>query len=375
MERTISGMVGKGSLSHNNRDFFAENVDQNRSGGNITYCHESLRKTYDELFSEALERYNAKQKRADRRIENYYEHIRNGKQEKLFQEAIFQIGNCKDTAVGTPEGELAKDILNEFMQTFQKRNPNLCVFAAHLHMDEATPHLHIDFVPFITGSTRGLDTRVSMKKALESQGFKGGTKEDTELNQWINSEKEVLSQVMERHGIEWEKHGTHNEHLSVLEKKKEFRIQEIRELDSKLDGLRQKKMDIDAVENIAAQKIPLSSKVMLDREDYETLTAATEKYVVQEKKESKLRTLLNRAEKKIEELQTKIGDLLDTIHSLRGELNKYKDDSVMDRIDRGKLESENRTLKKQNSLFRSIIEENGLAHLLRKKARSRDEAR
>ncbi len=375
MERTISGMVGKGSLSHNNRDFFADNVDPSRSGNNVTYCHESLRKTYDKLFGEALERYNAKQKRADRRIDNYYEHIRNGKQEKLFQEAIFQIGNCKDTAVGTPEGELTKKILNEFMQDFPERNPNLCVFSAHLHMDEATPHLHIDFVPFVTGSSRGLDIRVSMKKALEAQGFKGGTREDTELNQWINSEKEVISQIMERHGIEWENLGTHNEHLSVLEKKKEFRVQEIQELDRKLDGLRQKKMDIDAVENIAVQKVPLSSKIILNREDYETLTAAAEKFVVQEKKESKLRTLLNRAEKKIEGLQAKINELLDTIRSLRGELNKYRDDSVMNRIDRSKLQSENLTLKKQNTLFRSIIEENGLVHLLRQKTRSRDEAR
>jgi len=70
-----------------------------------------------------------------------------------------------------------------------------------------------------------------------------------------------------------------------------------------------------------------------------------------------------------------IGELLDTIRSLRGELNKYKDNSVMDRLDRGKLESENLTLKKQNTLFRSIIEENGLAHLLRQMTRSRDEAR
>ncbi|NCB25336.1 MAG: recombinase [Bacteroidia bacterium] len=368
-------MVGKGSLSHNNRDFFAENVDQSRSSSNITYCNESLRKTYDQLFGKALEQYNARQKRADRRIENYYEHIRNGKQENLFQEVILQIGNCKDTAVGTPEGESAKEILNDYMQTFQKRNPNLRVFSAHLHMDEATPHLHIDFVPFTTGSSRGLDTRVSMKKALDAQGFKGGTREDTELNQWINSEKEVLSRVMERNGIEWEKLGTHNEHLSVLEKKKEFRIQEIQELDGKLDNLRQKKMDIDAVENIAVQKVPLSSKVILDREDYETLTTAAEKFVVQVKKESKLRTLLSRAEKKIEELQAKVGELLDTIRSLRGELNKYKDNSITDRLIHGKLESENRMLKKQNTLFRSIIEENGLAHLLRQKTRSRNGVR
>lgn len=221
----------------------------------------------------------------------------------------------------------------------------------------------------------GLDTRVSMKKALEAQGFKGGTRKDTELNQWINSEKEALSQVMERHGVEWEKLGTHNEHLSVLEKKKEFRIQEIQELGSKLNDLRQKKMDINAVENIAVQKVPLFSKVMLDRDDYEALATAAEKLVAQEKKESKFRTLLNRAEKKIEELQSKIGELLDTIRSLRGELNKYKDDSIMDRLDRSKLQSENLTLKKQNTLFRSIIEENGLLHLIKQKIRSRDDAR
>ncbi|MGI5971723.1 MAG: hypothetical protein ACOX7P_08380, partial [Oscillospiraceae bacterium] len=234
---------------------------------------------------------------------------------------------------------------------------------------------HVDFLPFVTGSSRGLDTRVSMKKALEAQGFKGGTREDTELNQWINSEKEVLTHVMERHGIVWEKLGTHNEHLSVLDKKKEFRIQEIQELDNKLNVLRQKNMDIYAVENIAVQKVPLSSKVLLDREDYETLATTAEKFVVQEKKESKLRTLLNRAEKKIDELQTKVGELLETIRSLRGELSKYKDDSVMDRLSRGKLESENRTLKKQNAFFRSIIEDNGLLHLLRQKGRNRDEER
>ena len=181
----------------------------------------------------------------DRHIENYYEHIRNGKQEKLFQEVVFQIGNCKNTTVGTLEGELAKEILDDFIQGFQERNPNLCVFSAHLHIDEATPHLHIDFVPFITGSSRGLDMQISMKKALEAQGFKGGTREDRELNQLINAEKGVLAQVMERHGIEWVKLDTHNEHLSVLDKKKEFRIQEIQELDNKLDGLRQKKMDIE----------------------------------------------------------------------------------------------------------------------------------
>ena len=90
-------------------------------------------------------------------IDNYYDKIRTGKQEKLFYEAIFQIGNKEDTNVKRNYGELVKQILDEFMRGFQERNPNLYVFSAHLHMDEETPHLHIDFIPYTTGSKRGLE--------------------------------------------------------------------------------------------------------------------------------------------------------------------------------------------------------------------------
>lgn len=103
---------------------------------------------------------------------------------------------------GSENDNLARKVLDEYYQQFQKRNPNLYVFSAHLHMDEATPHLHIDFVPFTTGSKRGLDTRVSLKQALAKQGVKGGSRGDTEWSQWVQSEKEQLSAVMERHGIE-----------------------------------------------------------------------------------------------------------------------------------------------------------------------------
>ena len=130
------------------------------------------------------------------------------------------------------EGRLAATVLDEYMRAFQERNPNLRVFSAHLHMDEATPHLHIDFVPFTTGSKRGLDTRVSLKQALAAQGFKGGTRGDTEWSQWVRSEKEQLSAVMERHGIEWEDKGTHDKHLSVLDYKKEQRAKEIAALET-----------------------------------------------------------------------------------------------------------------------------------------------
>ena len=232
MKRTISAMVGQGSVNHNSRKFHAKNTDPERSHLNITYCQENIKAVYHELFDEALERYNAKQTRADRRIEDYYEKIRSGKQEKPFHEIILQVGNKDDMSADSEEGQLAAAVLDEYMKGFQERNPQLRVFSTHLHMDEATPHLHIDFVPFTTGSKRGLDTRVSLKQALAAQGFKGGTRGDTEWSQWVRSEKVQLSLVMERHGIEWEDKGTHDKHLSVLDYKKEQRAKEIAVLET-----------------------------------------------------------------------------------------------------------------------------------------------
>ena len=234
MQRTISAMVGKGSVNHNSRKFKAENVNGERSHLNIDYCNESIKKVYHKLFDEALKRYNDKQTRTDRRIENYYEKIRNSKQEKPFHELILQIGDKENMNAESENGQLAKQILDEYYRVFQARNPNLYVFSAHLHMDEATPHLHIDFVPFTTGSKRGLDTRVSLKQALAAQGFKGGSRGDTEWSQWVLSEKEQLAAVMERYGIEWEQKGTHEKHLSVLDYKKQERAEEIGQLESKI---------------------------------------------------------------------------------------------------------------------------------------------
>lgn len=202
MERTISAMIGKGSVNHNTRAFTAKNVDKNRSADNVEFCQEDIKQVYHKLFDEARERYNAKQKRKDRMIDNYYEKIRRGKQEKLFHEVIFQIGNKDDMNAKNEEGLLAKRILTEFMDEFQARNPNLYVFSAHLHMDEETPYLHIDFVPYITGSKRGLDTRVSLKSALAAEGFTGGTRGATELNQWIASEKQEIISVVAQLGEE-----------------------------------------------------------------------------------------------------------------------------------------------------------------------------
>lgn len=240
MKRTISAMRGKGSLSHNSRQFIAENVDSSRTPLNVEYCNEDIRTVYHELFDDALARYNEKQTRRDRMIDDYYEKIRTGKQEKLFEELIIQIGNKDDMSAASENGQLARQMLDEYMQSFQQRNPTLRVFSAHLHMDEVTPHLHIDFIPFTTGSKRGLETRVSLKKALEALGFTGGTKIHTELNQWIESEKQALASIMARHDIEWEQKGTHEEHLSVLDYKKQERSKEVAALKTHIDALQER---------------------------------------------------------------------------------------------------------------------------------------
>lgn len=254
MKRTISFMTGKGSVNHNSRKFHAKNTDPERSCLNVEYCNENVKDVYHELFDEALTRYNEKQTRSDRRIDDYYEKIRSGKQEKPFHEIILQIGDKDNMGAKTENGRLAAKVLDKYMRDFQRRNPTLRVFSAYLHMDEATPHLHIDFVPYTTGSKRGLDTRVSLKQALSALGFKGGTRRETDLNQWVAYEKEQLAAVMLEHGIEWEKKGTHEKHLSVLDFEKKERAKEVAELEQSISDGKERLSDIQIQHRKAVQE-------------------------------------------------------------------------------------------------------------------------
>ena len=254
MKRTISFMTGKGSVNHNSRKFHAKNTDPERSYLNVEYCNKNVKDVYHELFDEALARYNEKQTRSDRRIDDYYEKIRSGKQEKPFHEIILQIGDKDNMGAKTENGQLAAKVLDKYMQDFQRRNPTLRVFTAYLHMDEATPHLHIDFVPYTTGSKRGLETRVSLKQALSALGFKGGTRRETELNQWVAYEKEQLAAVMLEHGIEWEKKGTHEKHLSVLNFEKKEREKEVAELEQSISDGKERLSDIQIQQRKAEQE-------------------------------------------------------------------------------------------------------------------------
>ena len=235
IKRSISGRIDKGSVSHNNREFIAPNVDRSRIKEDITIVREDIHAVYHELFDKALVEYNAKQNHKDRRIKNYYEHIHRGKQEKPFYELIFQIGNRDDTPCGTAEAALATKALKDFVKGFQERNTHIRVFNAVIHLDEETPHVHINFIPFATDQKRGLSTRNSLTKALEQQGFIGQGKTKTCTKLWVESEKEQLAAVMQGYGIEWEKLGTHEQHLDVLDYKKKMRAREVAVLENKVE--------------------------------------------------------------------------------------------------------------------------------------------
>lgn len=324
-------MLGKGSVTHNTRAFSAKNVDRERSQDNVQFCHSNIKEVYHQLFDEALERYNSKQKRSDRRIDNYYEKLRRGKQEKLFHEVIFQIGNKDDMNVKSSEGQIAKKVLSEFMEQFQQRNPNLHVFSAHLHMDEETPHLHIDFVPYIRNSKRGLDTRVSLKGALAEQGFKGGTRGATEWNQWIEAEKQELSRVMERYDIQWKQLGTHNKHLSVLDFEKQERQKEVKQLEqiisgnkSELSGLISEKVKAEQTikqikqesEAVRQEIAGLSETNTLLKEQANTLTTEKRKLQLENKK----------LEQKQEKLQQEIEKMANSKMVMERNIHTYDED-------------------------------------------------
>lgn len=340
MKRTISFMTGKGSVNHNSRKFHAKNTDPERSYLNVEYCNENIKDVYHELFDEALVRYNEKQTRNDRRIDDYYEKIRSGKQEKPFHEIILQIGDRETMGAETEEGRLAAKILDEYMQDFQRRNPTLRVFSAHLHMDEATPHLHIDFVPYTTGSKRGLDTRVSLKQALTALGFKGGTRQETELNQWVADEKQQLASIMLEHGIEWEQKGTHEKHLSLLDFEKKERAKEVSMLEKQKSELEE--------HNAIMQEVNEKYLDQLERVEKDIFSAQESRKEVDKQAEQ--------AKKKAAQYEKKLTEIAPMVKEMEMFAEKYSADPEEVLPEAGTLETgKSYREKKAKPLIKKIV--------------------
>jgi len=229
--KTISFPKGKGHLTHNNREFICNNVVPERTPWNRTYIQESLKDAYEKCFGQALRDYNEAQKRKDRQKDDYLKEIENsGNKEKTFYENMVQIGKKTDTPVTdengvlTEEAKAAIEVLDRYAKTFQERNPNLYLFNCVMHLDEATPHLHIDYIPVAHGYKNGMKTRNSLTKAFQQMGFaKAVSRKQNETVAWQEREREYLTELCREQGIEIEVLGVQRDNLSLPEYKAAMR--------------------------------------------------------------------------------------------------------------------------------------------------------
>ena len=351
---TISGMTGRGSIRHNNRSFSAANIDRSRTGLNVTFCQEDLKQVYHQVFDEALAAYNAKKKKTRDKIPDYYEHIRQGKQEKLFHEVIFQIGNKDDCGCGSLDGDRAAAVLKEFAESFQERNPHLRVFNAVLHMDEATPHIHIDFVPVATEQTRGLQTRVSMKQALKQQGFTSLGRNMTEWRAWMEREKQTLAELAQAHEFEIVNLGGGRKHMDLPEYRAAAqRLEAVQEqviaADQELADLEKQKKALGGT--VKALKAAEKVRVRLDTiQPEKTLTGAVKGVTVEQVEQLKAAALRGvQAEQRAKEAEAENRRLQGMIPSTK---EKLREAQAQQRV-----EQENRQLRVDNEYLQEQLEE------------------
>ncbi len=358
MAVTISGMTGRGSIRHNNRTFSAANIDRSRTAQNVTFCREDLKQVYHLVFDEALAAYNAKKKKTRDKIPDYYEHIRQGKQEKLFHEVIFQIGNKDDCGCGTLDGDRAAAVLKEFAESFQERNPHLRVFNAVLHMDEATPHIHIDFVPVATEQTRGLQTRVSMKQALKQQGFTSLGRNMTEWRAWMDREKQTLAELAQAHEFEIISLGGGRKHMDLPEYREaaqrlEAAQEQVAAAEQEIAALEEQKKGLQGT--VRALKAAEKVRVRLDTiQPEKTITGAVKGVTVEQVEQLKAAAFRGaQAEQRVKELTAENGRLQSKIPSTKKQLQEAEAQAKI-RQENHQLQIENECLQEQLDEERSF---------------------
>ncbi len=253
---SISFTLGKEShahsanISHNNRDFKADNIDGSRTNQNYVFKSEDPEKVYEKLFGKSLAEYNAKQRKS-RKIKNYFEHILCSKKEEAFYEAIVQYGDKDTASCGSKNGQEVEKMLAEFLIDFEKRNKNLYVFNAVMHLDEATPHLHIDFIPFYTkGRKNGLSKGVSFRSAIIEEGFSASNSMQNQTVAWEESERNVMEKILNNHGfVRDNKHDKHI-HMNVADYKTMKDEQNMSMLLTKMKNVSEEEKKEDYITNL-----------------------------------------------------------------------------------------------------------------------------
>lgn len=387
-EKRISFCQGKGSLTHNNRLFIADNVDRNHIKDNITFIREDIGYVYEHLFAESTRRYNTRQKRNDRKIHcSYYESLFHRKptnsvvtaadKRKSFYEDVVQIGRKEDSGVDTEDAQLVADCLKEYMAGYQKRNPNFVVFNAVLHMDEATPHLHIDYIP-VGHYRRGQDTQNGIAQALKEMGFGEGK---GAIARWRASEIEVLNQICLAHSItplepeksrgsmsvkEYKEARQEADRLKVenvqLKSENENITHELAETRVMLEKASKKKVQLIDIGKIKVKPTIFGNKVTVDKDDYGKLHALAKKEVVSVKQTRKLSA-------KNKRLSEENAALKSTVDQQAAELAEYRKPatiSVKTLIKGAKETSEKERLAFELQKARSFIAANGLSDAFRR---------
>lgn len=366
---SISIAKGKGSIRHNNREFITENVNRNKINDNIIYKQESILAAYEKCFGKAIEEYNFKQKRSDRKIDGvqgYMEQVRtSGNGEKLFYENVIQVGNMQDCGIGSENGELAKNILDEYMKNFQDRNPNLYVFNAVLHLDEQTPHLHVDYIPLARGYKNGLHVRNSLDRALKQQGIDGkSNKYENRTISWQNSEKKHIEKIMNSRGLERaEDKGLKATHKSVEYYKAVVNDikNEIKELPSQIqskpvlldkDRVTVKKEDLEVLEQKAKLSLTHEKASKLLLSDISLMTKASSQHLKKSKNLKEENSKLYKEHSSLYKQQLELNDNYAKLFKV------YKNQKKLI----GELQEENTTLKTENADLKQSIDKKVQEH-------------
>lgn len=287
----VSMPQGKGSQMHNRREYekygkpTPDNIDVSKSHENITLVDKDIKEAYREIFGEALDKYNAKQKRADRKIEDYCDHIKKSKNgEKLFYEDVVQWGS-KDDFQNPQTRERAKEALVKYVEGFEERNPNLKLIGAYIHMDEVSPHLHLDYVPVANGYSRGLETRNSLDKAMKQTGFQpeNESRKNNATKLWKESERAVFGEICRGLGLEVEPERKSDRKSLTVEEYKDARDemlgdieQEKKAIVAEVEPLRELKTGIDEIAGTGKTILP--GVVAVKKKDLEAVKEQAKAY-------------------------------------------------------------------------------------------------
>lgn len=169
------------NIRHNNRELTEKefrsdahkHIQREKSKYNIQIFKRDIKEVYHELFDDALNAYNAKQKRKDRKIDDYYKHVQKSKNLDLQREFIVTVGNKADwEKLSFEEKQEVGEALKRYVSDFNERHNNMIIYNAIVHLDESgAPHAHFNVVPTANGYKNGLSVQPSFRKALEQEGF------------------------------------------------------------------------------------------------------------------------------------------------------------------------------------------------------------